>query len=270
MPVGIVTGASSGIGLAVTEHLLTRGFRVVMADVNAVEGERISARLGERTMFLKTDVAIYAEQAALFREAFRWGGNRLDFLAANAGIDDRQSLYEVNPAENEDGTPKELNLKTIHIDLEAVIQGIWLFKHYARKNEIPGGKIMITSSIAGLYPMSINPQYTAAKHALVGLTRASGMGSPFSLENITVNCICPTFVPTNICPPHIRDKFPPEHITPMSTVLKAVDTFLDNTSMSGEVIELSLDQLHHRQIPPFLDENTRWLCQEAGKIWEEG
>jgi 15-hydroxyprostaglandin dehydrogenase (NAD) len=150
MPVGIVTGASSGIGLAVTEHLLSRGYRVVMADVNATEGENISAKLGKSTLFLKIDVTVYAEQAKLFREAFKWGGNRLDFLAANAGIDDRQSLYEVDPPENEDGTPKELNLKTIRVDLDAVFQGIWLFKHYARKNQIPGGKIMITSSAAGL------------------------------------------------------------------------------------------------------------------------
>jgi hypothetical protein len=93
---------------------------------------------------------VSAEQAKLFREAFAWGGNRLGFLAANAGIDDRQSLYELEPPENEDGTPKELNLKTIRVDLDAVFQGIWLFKHYARKNAIPRGKVMIMSSAASL------------------------------------------------------------------------------------------------------------------------
>lgn len=149
-PVAIVTGASSGIGLAVTEHLLSRGYRVVLADINETEGKKLSTSLGENTIFIKADVSVYAEQAVLFREAFKWGGNRLDFLAANAGIDDRQSLYEANPEENEDGTPKELNLKTLRVDLDSVVQGIWLFKHYARKNAIPGGKIMITSSAAGL------------------------------------------------------------------------------------------------------------------------
>jgi 15-hydroxyprostaglandin dehydrogenase (NAD) len=149
-PVAIVTGAASGIGLGITEHLLSRGYRVVMADMNGVEGEKLSAKLGENTKFIKTDVIIYEQQAKLFKEAFEWGGKRLDFLAANAGIDDRQSLYELNPQENEDGTPKELNLKTLRVDLDAVFQGIWLFKHYARKNATPGGKVMITSSAAGL------------------------------------------------------------------------------------------------------------------------
>lgn len=148
-PVAIVTGASSGIGLAITMHLLSRGFRVVMADVNAADGTRISAELGESTKFIQTNVAVYADQAVLFREAFKWGGNRLDFLAANAGIDDRQSLYEEDSEESEDGTPKELSLLTLRVNLDAVFQGIWLFKHYVRKNAIPGGKIVITSSAAG-------------------------------------------------------------------------------------------------------------------------
>jgi 15-hydroxyprostaglandin dehydrogenase (NAD) len=120
-------------------------------------------------------------------------------------------------------------------------------------------------------PMATNPQYTAAKHALVGLARPCGIDSPFTQENITVNCICPTFVPTNLCPPHIRDRFPPEHITPMSTVLKAVDVFLDNDSMNGETVELSLDQLYYRKRPEYIDDNVRWLgSEEASKIWAEG
>lgn len=119
--------------------------------------------------------------------------------------------------------------------------------------------------------MTTNPQYTAAKHALVGLTRAAGLeDSPFRSENITINCICPTFVPTKLCPPQILDKFPSEHVTPMSTVLKAVDIFLENDSMSGQIVELSLEYLHYREIPPYLDDNTRWLGKEAAKLWEEG
>lgn len=150
-PVAIVTGAASGIGLAVTKHLLGRGYRVVMADVNNEDGKRLSAELGADTLFKSVDVSIYEQQAALFSSAFQWGG-RLDFLAANAGIDDRQSLYEKNETMvlDSNGVPEPLNLKTIRVDLDAVLQGIWLFKYYARQNSIPGGKIVITSSAAGI------------------------------------------------------------------------------------------------------------------------
>ncbi|EXJ76396.1 15-hydroxyprostaglandin dehydrogenase (NAD) [Cladophialophora psammophila CBS 110553] len=91
-PVAIVTGAASGIGLAVSKHLLTRGFRVVMGDVNEAEGRRLQGELGPATLFVHVDVSRYDDQLRLFSTAVEWGG-RLDFLAANAGIDDRQSLY---------------------------------------------------------------------------------------------------------------------------------------------------------------------------------
>lgn len=151
-PVAIVTGAASGIGLAVTKHLLGRGYRVAMADVNQGEGDRISSELGSDTLFKRVDISVYEQQASLFSEAFKWGGGRLDFFAANAGIDDRQSLYEKNETikVDDNGIPRPLNLKTMQVDLDAVIQGVWLFKYYARQNEKKGGKVVITSSAAGL------------------------------------------------------------------------------------------------------------------------
>ena len=149
-PVGIVTGGASGIGLAVTKHLLSRGYRIMIADMNAEQGEKIAAELGSKCAFQKTDVSKYPEQAALFSRAFKWGGDRLDFVHLNAGIDDKQSLYQRDEELDENGVPKPLNLKTLDVDLDAVFQGVWLFKHFARKNKTPGGKIVITSSAAGI------------------------------------------------------------------------------------------------------------------------
>lgn len=125
-----------------------------MADVNQEEGERLSRELGPDTFFARVDVSVYEQQAGLFAEAFKWGGNRLDVLAANAGIDDRQSLFaeDATVSWNEDGTvvpPLPLNTKTVSVNLEAVLQGIWLFKFFARQNRpLQGGKIVITASAA--------------------------------------------------------------------------------------------------------------------------
>lgn len=122
-----------------------------MADTNASVGIPLACELGDNALFVQTDVSIYSQQASLFSQAFEWGGKRIDFLAANAGIDDKQSLYASDEELDEDGKLKELNLVTLRVDLDAVVQGIWLFKHYARQNAVKkGGKIVITSSAAGL------------------------------------------------------------------------------------------------------------------------
>lgn len=137
------------------------------------------------------------------------------------------------------------------------IYGIQLFAHYARRYKQTGGKIVITSSMAGIYKFETNPQYCAAKHALVGLTRS--LGTKFKSEGMTINAILPAFVPTNLAPPGLINSIPEEHITPMSTVLKAYDAFLDNEELSGETVEVSQDQLYYRKQVPYPSESLRWL-----------
>jgi len=270
-PVAIVTGAASGIGLAVTKHLLSRGYKVAMADVNETVGQRLSSDLGLNTIFQRTDVSLYPELAATFARAFEFGGGRLDFAALNAGIDDRQSLYQDNESMqvDENGLPTQLDLKTMQVDVDAVLQGIWLFKYFARKNkDSNGGQIVITSSAAGLYPLEQQPQYCTAKHALVGLTRSCG---PVFLrkDKITINCICPAFVETNLCPPHVRAIFPPEHITPMTTILRAYDTFINDRSMTGQTAEVSLDKIYFREQPDWANESQKWLGIDSKAFWDK-
>jgi NAD(P)-dependent dehydrogenase (short-subunit alcohol dehydrogenase family) len=154
-PVGIVTGAGSGIGLAVATHLYSLGYKVVIADLNPTTGEAAASKLGPDAKFIKCDVASYSEQARLFKQAYEWGGKRLDFCHANAGIDDRQSLYDPEAKEevDENGLVKPLNTKSMQVNLEAVIQGLWLFKYYVRRSKEAGGgkgKFVATSSGAGL------------------------------------------------------------------------------------------------------------------------
>jgi len=261
-PVAVITGAASGMGLALSRHLLDKGWRVVMADINLEKGQELERELGRNASFRQVDVCDWDQQAALFKHAFQWGGDRIDFLAANAGIDDKQSLY----AASDDLEPQKPNLKTLEVDLIAVYYGIWLFAHYARKNKLPGGKIVITGSAAGIYPMESNPQYTAAKHGLVGLTRAAG--PVFKKEGITVNCILPAFVPTGLAPPKIIEIFPKEHITPMSTIIRAFDEFLQNPEKSGDILECSQDQLFPRKPPEFPNESQRWLREETAYLWD--
>ncbi len=117
--------------------------------------------------------------------------------------------------------------------------------------------------------MESNPLYTAAKTGLVGLTRATGP-KWLAEENITVNCICPAFVPTALCPPHLLDLWPKEHITPMTTVMKAFETFIEHDDMTGESVELSLDQLYFRKQPEWANASQKWIGEEGTEFWKKG
>ncbi|KAH7350669.1 hypothetical protein BKA65DRAFT_605374 [Rhexocercosporidium sp. MPI-PUGE-AT-0058] len=251
--VALITGAASGIGLALTRHLLAKDWLVVMADVNTKLGSAAASELGDYVRLIPTDVSIYSQQAKLFSEAFAWG-RTTDFYESEEKLDD-------------DGIPKALDMMTLKVDMDAIVQGVWLFKHFARRNkERKGGKVVITSSMAGLYPMESDPLYTAAKHGLVGFTRATG--AHFHPEGITVNCICPAFVITGLAPENVLVKFPKEHITPMSTVLQAYDMFLGDSKLSGQVVETSLDQVNFQHPPPFTSDTNRWLASATKELWE--
>lgn len=86
-PVAIVTGGSSGIGLALVQHLIELKWKVVIADLNPPKEP-----IGDDTLFLKTDIGSWDQQADMFRRAYDWY-KRIDFVALNAGIDDRDDIF---------------------------------------------------------------------------------------------------------------------------------------------------------------------------------
>jgi NAD(P)-dependent dehydrogenase (short-subunit alcohol dehydrogenase family) len=104
-----------------------------------------------------------------------------------------------------------------------------------------------------------------AKQACVALGRC--IGPPFlQNENITVNVICPAFIMTSLCPPKIREIFPKEQITHMSTALRAYDMFLDNPTLTSQIAELSIDKVIFRKQIEYANENQRWMLEDALKV----
>lgn len=145
--VAVITGAASGIGLALTRDLVSKGWKVAMGDINQQAGSALAAELHPAVLFRQTDVSDWDQLAALFAAAWAtWG--RIDFHAANAGIDDRESLYGPTSRDGSD-EPAKPDVSTVGVDLVSVIYGVRLAVHYFRKNEVPGGKIVVTGSSAG-------------------------------------------------------------------------------------------------------------------------
>jgi len=67
----VITGAASGMGLALTKDLLAKGWRVVMADINPA-GEELAVSLGDQALFVKTDISDFHSQMHLFRKGPRY------------------------------------------------------------------------------------------------------------------------------------------------------------------------------------------------------
>ncbi|MCJ1388610.1 hypothetical protein MMC18_001457 [Xylographa bjoerkii] len=297
-PVAIITGAASGIGLALTTHLLAKNYKVFMADINPA-GASTAASLplphpsAAAPTFIPTDIASFPAQLALFQRAHAYNGS-IDFFAANAGIDDSEDVFaaaevEVAPTTNGHSTlngeangataaapltVRPPNLKTLDVDLGAVVSGLKLFvafaRHSARADAAQGRhprkrSMVVTASMVGLYPFETNPLYCAAKHGLIGLTRS--VGPRFAKEGIAVNAILPAFVPTGLAPPGLVQAIEEKgHLTPMSTVLRAYETFMDG-ERAGETVEVSLGELYWRQPVGYPNESQRWLNEDAAGVW---
>ncbi len=164
--VAVVTGAAGGIGSNMSKVLISKGYHVVLADIDAEAGAKTQATLGSSSLFVHCDLADWSSQAAMFKKAFEWHG-RIDVCVANAGIDEKERFY--NPPDV-DQQPQKPNMKVIDVDLLAVIYGLRLFRYYWRKSGVAGlGKMIITSSMAGIYAFPAAPVYSAAKHGVLSL-----------------------------------------------------------------------------------------------------
>jgi len=178
--VALVTGAASGIGLAVAESLAKANYRVVMADINEAAGQEQAARVGGH--FVKADLSRAADCKALIEAAVAKFGS-VDVLVNNAGI------QHVSPVED---FPEEKWNFMISLMLTApFLLTKYSWPHMKQKG---WGRIININSVHGLRASEFKSAYISAKHGLTGLTKTTALeGGPFG---ITVNSICPAYVRT--------------------------------------------------------------------------
>jgi NAD(P)-dependent dehydrogenase (short-subunit alcohol dehydrogenase family) len=183
--VAAVTGSASGIGKAIAQLFTKEGAQVVVSDIQDELGEKLVKSLGKRASFIHADVTSENDVKSMIDYSVKTYG-RLDCLVNNAGMGGVLGELETIPVEGFD--------RTIAILLRGVFLGM---KHAAPvMKRQGGGNIINMASIAGLRGVSQNHPYSAAKAAVIQITRTVAM--ELAPHKIRVNSICPGSIVTSI------------------------------------------------------------------------
>lgn len=182
--VAIVTGAASGIGKATAFLLAAEGAKVVISDIDESRGngavEEIKSKGGE-AVFVKADSSSPEDNKALVDQALSHFG-ALDIAVNNAGIG--------GPLAKTGEYPLDGWEKVIGINLSGVFYGM-RYQIPAMKS---GGSIVNVASILGQVGTQGSPAYVAAKHGIVGLTKAAAL--EYAPQNIRINSVGPGYINT--------------------------------------------------------------------------
>ena len=185
--VAVVTGAASGIGLALTERFAAEGAKVVMADVEearlSAEASRLE-RAGARVLAVLTDVTDPGQVQALADQTLAHFG-AVHVVCNNAGVAPAGPMLATTPEDWQ---------WTVGVNVLGVAYGVTTFAPLLV--EQGEGHIVNTASEAGLVTTPLLGMYCATKHAVVGLSES--LYRELTGTGVGVSCLCPNLVKTGI------------------------------------------------------------------------
>jgi NAD(P)-dependent dehydrogenase (short-subunit alcohol dehydrogenase family) len=189
----LITGAASGIGRATALAAGEEGARLVLGDVNADAGEAVCEEVraaGGEASFVRCDVTSESDVEAMVSSAVSTLG-RLDGAFNCAGILGIVALTT--------DTPLEDWKRILDVDLN----GVFLCTKHELRTMVPqgSGSILNMASAAGLIGWPGASGYVAAKHGVVGLSKAAAV--EFAPQGVRVNSMCPSYTET----PMVSDLF---------------------------------------------------------------
>jgi NAD(P)-dependent dehydrogenase (short-subunit alcohol dehydrogenase family) len=182
--VAVVTGGGSGMGAGAARRLAQEGCNVVVVDWNGDAAEAVAAELVTPGLAVRADVSSERDVDAYMRAAVD-GFGRVDGFFLNAGIPGTWATLVDIAADEFD--------HVIAVDLRSVFLGLRAgLRQLASQGE--GGAIVTTSSLAGLTAGDALTPYVAAKHGVIGLTKAAAVqGGPIGVR---ANVIAPGMIDT--------------------------------------------------------------------------
>lgn len=208
----VITGSTSGIGLAIAQALAAEGHNVVVNSFSDTAADHaiadaIARQHKAKTAYIKADMSKPAECRALIAKAAETFGS-VDILVNNAGIQHVAPVEEF-PIEKWDAIIA-INLSSAFHTIAAAIP---LMK------KAGGGRIVNIASAHGLVASPFKSAYVSAKHGIMGLTKTVAL--ELAREKITCNAICPGYVLTPLVEAQIPDQMK-AHQMDRKTVIREV------------------------------------------------
>jgi NAD(P)-dependent dehydrogenase (short-subunit alcohol dehydrogenase family) len=260
-----------GIGSWLAKLLHGRGYCVAIFDCSISDGETTASSLdatGHSAIFVQCDVRSFSSQSSAFKTVWeKW--SRLDVFIANAGHIDGGTKYNFHRRSAAiDDVPPEPDMGCTNTCFKGVVFGTTLATHYMRHNTgTPGGKIVVTGSMVGIYPCATFPEYCAAKAAVHQWVKTV---APVlhKKENIQMNCVMPGSVDTSARPDFCK-AFLPEHMTMKENLLAAYDQYLTDEANTriGETVEAAHDTLVHWGHPGYKSGEFAKRTEQVFEPW---
>ena len=241
----LVTGAASGIGLAMVREFHAQGMQVVASDVSADRLAQACESLpGVR--LIVADLSAKDAVTMLGREA-----GPIDVLVNNAG------LQHVSPIEKFEQAKWDLLLQVMLTAPFQLIQAL-LPGMYERQ----WGRIINVSSVHGLVASPFKSAYVSAKHGMMGLTKTVALEAASRCHQITVNAICPSYVRTPLVEKQLADQAK-AHGIPESEVLEKV-------LLTQNAIKRLIEPSEVAQLASFLCAEGAWSITGTAQQMDAG
>lgn len=183
--VAIITGGASGLGKAAVQLFVHEGAKVVIADMNREEGEKLANSLnssGGEVLYIQTDVSDKESVDHMVKKVVDTF-QQIDILVNNAGITRDSMLHKM--------TLEQWN-QVININLSGVYHCTRAVVPYMRERGY--GRIISTASVVGVYGNIGQTNYAAAKAGVIGMTKS--WAKELGPKGITVNAVAPGFIQT--------------------------------------------------------------------------